>query len=192
MIIRRHAGIYQRRIPSFCIIRDMMMSWHGSAFWINGPSPIATFMGPTWGPPGADRTQEGPMLAPWILLSGFVWEIPHNMLMIHGVDISFVVSLKKLLNEGFSCDVTLMKKKSWPCVDIFRYWNDLTHWGRDKFANYLILFDDLVYWRIHASLHQMVIILLTAYVHASGTPLKFIYIKKKMHVQRNGTRHTVH
>ena len=25
---------------------------------------IATFMGPTWGPSGADRTQVGPMLAP--------------------------------------------------------------------------------------------------------------------------------
>ena len=27
-------------------------------------------MGPTWGPSGADRTQVGPMLAPWTLLSG--------------------------------------------------------------------------------------------------------------------------
>ena len=26
--------------------------------------------GPTWGPSGADRTQVGPMLAPWTLLSG--------------------------------------------------------------------------------------------------------------------------
>ena len=26
-------------------------------------------MGPTWGPSGADRTQVGPMLAPWTLLS---------------------------------------------------------------------------------------------------------------------------
>ena len=31
---------------------------------------IARFMGPTWGPSGADRTQVGPMLAPWTLLSG--------------------------------------------------------------------------------------------------------------------------
>ena len=29
-------------------------------------------MGPTWGPPGADRTQVGPMLAPWTLLSGHI------------------------------------------------------------------------------------------------------------------------
>ena len=28
-------------------------------------------MGPTWDPPGADRTQVGPMLAPWTLLSGY-------------------------------------------------------------------------------------------------------------------------
>ena len=34
-------------------------------------SLIASFMGPTWGPSGADRTQVGPMLAPWPLLSGF-------------------------------------------------------------------------------------------------------------------------
>ena len=31
---------------------------------------IARFMGPTWGPSGGDRTQVGPMLAPWTLLSG--------------------------------------------------------------------------------------------------------------------------
>ena len=31
---------------------------------------IARFMGPTWGPSGADRIQVGPMLAPWTLLSG--------------------------------------------------------------------------------------------------------------------------
>ena len=34
------------------------------------PSQIAKFMGPTWGPPGSCRTQIGPVLAPWTLLSG--------------------------------------------------------------------------------------------------------------------------
>ena len=33
-------------------------------------SLIARFMGPIWGPSGADRTQVGPVVAPWILLSG--------------------------------------------------------------------------------------------------------------------------
>ena len=33
---------------------------------------IGRFIGPAWGPSGADRTQVGPMLAPWTLLSGGV------------------------------------------------------------------------------------------------------------------------
>ena len=33
---------------------------------------IARFMGPTWDPPGADRTRVGPMLAPWTLLFGML------------------------------------------------------------------------------------------------------------------------
>ena len=33
---------------------------------------IARFMLPTWGPFGANRTQVGPMLAPWTLLSGCI------------------------------------------------------------------------------------------------------------------------
>ena len=32
--------------------------------------PIARFMGPTWGPTGADKTHVSPMLAPWTLISG--------------------------------------------------------------------------------------------------------------------------
>ena len=33
--------------------------------------PDSKFMGPTWGPSGAGRTQVGPMLVPWTLLSGY-------------------------------------------------------------------------------------------------------------------------
>ena len=40
--------------------------------WAKKRSLIARFMGPTWGPSGADRTQMGPMLAPWTLLSGIM------------------------------------------------------------------------------------------------------------------------
>ena len=32
---------------------------------------IVMFMGPIWGPAGADRPQVGPMLAPWTLLPGY-------------------------------------------------------------------------------------------------------------------------
>ena len=44
----------------------MMPMFH---MW-QGRTPIARFMGPTWSPSGANRTQVGPMLAPWTLLSG--------------------------------------------------------------------------------------------------------------------------
>ena len=40
------------------------------------PPLIARFMGPTWGPSGANRTQVGPMLAPWTLLYGLRLENP--------------------------------------------------------------------------------------------------------------------
>ena len=40
-------------------------------------SLIARFMGPTWGPPGVDRTQVGPVLAPWTLLSGIHYVVIH-------------------------------------------------------------------------------------------------------------------
>ena len=41
--------------------------------WTASKPPLTTrFMGPTWGPPGADRTQVAPMLAPWTLLSGSI------------------------------------------------------------------------------------------------------------------------
>ena len=38
----------------------------------SGTPLITRFMGPKWGPSGADRTQVGPMLAPWTLLSGTI------------------------------------------------------------------------------------------------------------------------
>ena len=61
----------------------VVTGWHVSAlkdiilWWLLSASPctalqglIARFLGPTWGPSGADRTHVGPMLAPWTLLSG--------------------------------------------------------------------------------------------------------------------------
>ena len=44
--------------------------WYGHIKTKKRTTLIARFMGPTWGPSGADRTQVGPMLVPWTLLSG--------------------------------------------------------------------------------------------------------------------------
>ena len=41
---------------------------------------IARFMGPAWGPPGANRTQVGPMLATWTLLFGIPAPMPRMVL----------------------------------------------------------------------------------------------------------------
>ena len=46
-------------------VRPSLWSWCGSVI----STLIACVMGPTWGPSGADRTQMGPILAPWTLLS---------------------------------------------------------------------------------------------------------------------------
>ena len=42
------------------------------ALLLGEPTLIARFMGPTWGPSGADRTHVGPIWAPWTLLSGLL------------------------------------------------------------------------------------------------------------------------
>ena len=44
-------------------IVEILLSWIWFGF-------VCRNMGPTWDPSGADRTQVGPMLAPWTLLSG--------------------------------------------------------------------------------------------------------------------------
>ena len=49
------------------VVSTLLMHWW---FWSLVLTLIARFIGPIWGPSGADRTQVGPMLAPWTLLSG--------------------------------------------------------------------------------------------------------------------------
>ena len=42
-------------------------------------SLIVRFMGPSWGPSGADRPQVGPTLGPWTLLSGLLYrKLPYS------------------------------------------------------------------------------------------------------------------
>ena len=62
-----------RQGPVHCF-RDSMilLSKYSPMMWKWKTALLAWCMGPTWGPSGADRTQAGPMLAPWTLLSGCV------------------------------------------------------------------------------------------------------------------------
>ena len=67
-------------LEMWCI--EISFTWNNKFWWVGKgdtvPSLIARFVGPTWGPPGADRTQEGPMLAPWTLLSGIKQPARHE------------------------------------------------------------------------------------------------------------------
>ena len=49
---------------------NVSMPW-----WHHSISKIARFMGPTGGPPGSCRPQMGPMMTPWILLSGMFYNL---------------------------------------------------------------------------------------------------------------------
>ena len=56
------------------VVRNISPSSSDVDCYLSLTTLIARFMGPTWGPSGADRAQVGPMLAPWTLLSGkAVW-----------------------------------------------------------------------------------------------------------------------
>ena len=59
----------------------------------NAHALIARFMGTAWGPPGDDRTQVGPMLVPWILLSWW-WQ-----------ESLFLCALKSLDSRAFHYDL---------------------------------------------------------------------------------------
>ena len=52
-----------------CVVRTYTGNPIGD-FKGGGDYPDSKVHGPTWGRSGADRTQVGPMLAPWTLLSG--------------------------------------------------------------------------------------------------------------------------
>ena len=67
------------QFPAHLSVWCSSICWGSSQHGAQGHFPgegrytlIARSMGPTWGPSGANRTQVGPMLAPWTLLSGYV------------------------------------------------------------------------------------------------------------------------
>ena len=55
-------------MTTYSAVSDHLASW---LLIFSADTQIARFMGPTWGPSGAGRTQVGPMLATWTLLSGY-------------------------------------------------------------------------------------------------------------------------
>ena len=65
---RAHCDVIVMIYESLCATSSCL--WHGWVITFHRVylSHDSKVIGPTWGPSGADRTQVGPMLAPWILL----------------------------------------------------------------------------------------------------------------------------
>ena len=67
---------------------------------------IARFMGPTWGPSGADRTQVGPMLAPWPLLSGITITADAFTPFVGKISSAMTLVISILVSNDKSCDIS--------------------------------------------------------------------------------------
>ena len=67
-IIQITAPLYLEHLLLDPLLSSSLVSFHSAVI-----SLISRFMGPTWGASGPDRTQVGPMLAPWTLLSGLLF-----------------------------------------------------------------------------------------------------------------------
>ena len=107
-------------------------------------SLIERFMGPTWGPSGADRTQVGPMLAPWTLLSGLLihvhlkmdaawWVIIwHVSLQIRSLSAICVLFLWFVDDKGFDKEMLNADLVSFhmliSLIMIIKYWCSLCHY----------------------------------------------------------------
>ena len=73
-IMRRHGRVFSE----WNYTTKRLVDWANTTskqgdllcFFTPMTTQIARFIGPTWGPPGAARTQVGPMLATWTLISG--------------------------------------------------------------------------------------------------------------------------
>ena len=72
-------------------------------------------MGPTWGPSGADRTQVGPMLAPWTLLSGqFTQDVVDRL----GSDILLAYTMDRLGGDMALSDIIAHSDSDIACLKI--------------------------------------------------------------------------
>ena len=98
-------------------------------------SLITRFVGPAWGPSGADSTQVGPMLAPWTLLSGMI-TIQHAHEFIVIVLLLFMAIVQ--MTNTYNHNNRVYGENQCIFATCFFFLNHqlsmqgLTHWGRDK------------------------------------------------------------
>ena len=76
-IVRISLGVPWMLCVQVTLLPHWLGKWLGkeymTSFYLNWSTLIARLIGPTWGPSGTDRTQVGPMLGTWTMLSGNGW-----------------------------------------------------------------------------------------------------------------------
>ena len=112
-----------------------------SAFMICDCPPLATtliarFMGRTWGPPGANRTQVGPTLATWTLLSVYVHVTPLAILW-------FNITPCWLFHWGGVTHLCFSKQDN----HCFRWWLDAC-WVPSQYLNLCWIVVNTDHWKI--------------------------------------------
>ena len=86
-------------------------------------SLIARFMSPTWGPSGADRTQVGPMLAPWTLLSGIIMVPIRRWPNLDALRLTLMTlnkllrNLNEILRDNFQAHFNNQLKDDWAIIN---------------------------------------------------------------------------
>ena len=114
MVIHSRAWNIRRIKMNPCPQYDVMNPVHSITFTSRSSEapPIAKFMGPTWGPYGAARTQVRPMLVRWTLLSGVDYEVRQ---LVHDN-----INSAPIRNVWVHC---LCDHEPWP--------NELRHWCKN-------------------------------------------------------------
>ena len=109
---------YTGKTTSLYWIRDQVLLV--TALWptLQWSTVIARYMGPTLGPSGADRTQVGPMLAPWTLLSGTLLNSPNIPDKSQGIMISAPqwLSKSKLKSQEPNPNYSNQSKMHYPII----------------------------------------------------------------------------
>ena len=108
-------------------------------------SQIARFMRPTWDPLGADRTQVGPMLAPWTVLSGLLFNSWLTHLCSDDVRIQLPIKLIHWIEES----------------NILCWWYLLLSMAEFNMVeialSFLVCFDDSRYWGVWLGILDMLL-----------------------------------
>ena len=131
------------------------------------------FMGPTRGPSGADRTQVGPMLAPWTMLSGVVLfsgaarfltinhprQTPHLMIKISEKEASAFTASSGKLCFWTLCDFSfhnswILQTCSAPSHCLNRHWIIANFTLGIKIYRHLNSFESIFSWKCIGKCHM--------------------------------------